>query len=325
MEEPAFSFSMSSAAAALSYRSGFRRVPLASRHGGALLDYWPRTDASTVLFVPGTMLGPLQYRVFLHALYAQGFSVAALHQTGHGDTHHIRHFRLTDLLDDVSRAAAYLRCNSDTPIILSGHSQGGILTLALACGGSLAAADGRTLPVAPLDDAAAFFAVSAVFPQADDMLRLTLLAPLHRYRPSIQQILSHVSRRFPSFPLPLFCYLSPRRLLAGHGEIDLPLAGRRFTYPLALLSDLLTLRITESTQRPFLLMGARNDALFTPGILRATLARLDAPSKVLHFLPAGGHMLLMQKETAREAAACMALHACALGLPLHCGYRTSTY
>lgn len=270
------------------------------------------------------MLGPLQYRVFLRALHAQGFSVAALHLTGHGDTRHIWRFRLTDLLDDVRRAAAYLLQRHGGPVILCGHSQGGILTLSLACGGSLPAADGRPFVVAPLDGVAAFCAVSAVFPQSDDLLRLTLLARLRDRRPAIQQGLLRVARHLPSLPLPLFCYLSPRRLLAGHGTIDLPLAGRRLTYPLALLTELLSLRINTNAQRPFLLMGARNDALFTPDILRATLARLDAPSKALHLLPTGGHMLLMQEDTARETAACMALHACALELPLQCGCMAST-
>ncbi len=298
----------------------FRRVPLSSRKGGALLDVWPRDGAATVLFLPGTMLGPLQYRVFLRALYAQGFSVAALHLTGHGDTRHIWRFHLPDLLDDVRRAAAWLHQTSGSPVILGGHSQGGIMTLALACGGSLPDENGRQrITLAPLDGVAAFFAVSAVFPQSADLLRLTLFTPLLAHRPSIQKNMLRLARRFPALPLPLFSYLSPRRLLAGHGTVDLPLAGRRFTYPLALLSDILSLRLNETAHRPFLLMGARNDALFTPDILRATLARLDAPSKALHLLPTGGHMLLMQEETAREAVACVTLHACTLGLPLRCG------
>lgn len=315
---------MSPVVDAVSFPPPFRRVPLASRRGGALLDVWPRDGAATVLFVPGTMLGPLQYRVFLRALYAQGFSVAALHLTGHGDARHVWRFRLTDLLDDVRRAAECLRHSCGGPIILSGHSQGGIMTLALACGGSLPDGNGRPIAFAPLDDAAAFFAVSAVFPQSDDLLRLTLLAPLRDHRPAMQHYLLRAVRRLHALPLPLFCYLSPRRLLAGHGAVDLPLAGRRLTYPLALLTDLLSLRINTTAQRPFLLMGARNDALFTPDMLRSTLAHLDAPSKALHLLPSGGHMLLMQHEAAQETAACMALHACALGLPLQCGCTAPT-
>lgn len=298
----------------------FCRLPLAYRKGGALLDYWPRADAATVLFVPGTMLGPLQYRIFLRALYAQGFSVAALHLTGHGAARHIWRFRLSDLLDDIHRAVDALRQNHSGPILLCGHSQGGIMTLALACGGSLPDGDGRRIAFAPLDGVNAFFAVSAVFPQHDDTMRLTLFAPLLAHRYSIQDKLLRLARRFPALPLPLFSYLSPRRLLAGHGSIDLPLAERRLTYPLALLADLLALHINEATPKPFFLLGARNDALFAPNILRATYERLDAPQKKLHFLPSGGHMLLMQEATARETAAYLALHACALGLPLQSGY-----
>ena len=194
------------------------------------------------------------------------------------------------------------------------------MTLALACGGSLPDGNGRHIAFAPLDGVAAFFAVSAVFPQHDDIMRLTLFAPLLAHRHRIQEKLLRLARRFPALPLPLFSYLSPRRLLAGHGSIDLPLAGRRLTYPLGLLADLLALRLNEMTARPFFLLGARNDALFTPDILQATLDRLDAPHKALHLLPTGGHMLLMQRGTAREAAAFLALNACALDLPLQCGY-----
>lgn len=298
----------------------FRRVPLSSHKGGALLDYWPREGAATVLFVPGTMLGPLQYRIFLRALYAQGFSVAALHLTGHGVARHIWRFRLSDLLGDIHRAVDALQQNHSGPILLCGHSQGGIMTLALACGGSLPDGDGRRIAFAPLDGVDAFFAVSAVFPQHDDTMRLTLFAPLLAHRYSIQDKLLRLARRFPALPLPLFSYLSPRRLLAGHGSIDLPLAERRLTYPLALLADLLALHINEATPKPFFLLGARNDALFAPNILRATYERLDAPQKKLHFLPSGGHMLLMQEATARETAAYLALNACALGLPLQSGY-----
>ncbi|WP_297259327.1 alpha/beta fold hydrolase [uncultured Desulfovibrio sp.] len=298
----------------------FRRVPLSSHKGGALLDYWPREGAATVLFVPGTMLGPLQYRVFLHALYEQGLAVAALHLTGHGATRHILSFRLPQLLDDLRQAVVHLRQRHSGPLLLCGHSQGGIMTLALACGGSLPDGNGRHIAFAPLDGVAAFFAVSAVFPQHDDIMRLTLFAPLLAHRHRIQEKLLRLARRFPALPLPLFSYLSPRRLLAGHGSIDLPLAGRRLTYPLGLLADLLALRLNEMTARPFFLLGARNDALFTPDILQATLDRLDAPHKALHLLPTGGHMLLMQRGTAREAAAFLALNACALDLPLQCGY-----
>lgn len=297
----------------------FRRVPLSSRTGGALLDYWPRDGAATVLFVPGTMLGPLQYRTFLRELHGQGLAVAALHLTGHGAARHIWSFRLAQLLDDVRQAVAWLRQQHSAPILLCGHSQGGIMTLALACGGSLFDGNGR-IAFAPLDGVAAFFAVSAVFPQHDDIMRLTLFAPLLAHRRRIQEKLLTLARRFPVFPLPLFSYLSPRRLLAGHGSLDLPLAGRRLTYPLCLLADLLALRLNETTARPFFLLGARNDALFTPDILQTMFDRLDAPRKALHLLPTGGHMLLMQRGTAREAAAFLALNACALDLPLRCGY-----
>ena len=71
-KEPAF-FPYAIAFDASPLCPAFCRLSLAYRKGGAILDHWPREGAATVLFVPGTMLGPLQYRIFLRALYAQGF------------------------------------------------------------------------------------------------------------------------------------------------------------------------------------------------------------------------------------------------------------
>ena len=187
------------------------------------------------------------------------------------------------------------------------------MTLALACGGSLATAGGRPVPVAPLDGVAAFFAVSAVFPQSEDTLRLTLLRILHAHRHAIQTRLLRAARRFPALPLPLFCYLSSRRLLAGHGAIDLPLTGRRLTYPLGLLADLLALHVDETTSKPFFLLGARNDALFTPAMLRATYERLDAPEKKLHFSPVRRGTCSHAGRNGAGTAAYLALRACAQG------------
>lgn len=296
----------------------FRRIPLGTEPGGALLDYWERPDVTTILFLPGTMLGPLQYRMFLRALYAQGFSVAALHFRGHGAAAHVWWLRLRDLLDDAARAARRLHADGSGPIVLCGHSQGGILTLALACGGDCLRDASPTFP--PLPDVAAFFAVCAVFPQYEELLSLTHFAPLAARRAALTRVTDGLARRLPGLPVPLPCYLSPHRLLTGMRRPDLPLAGRRLSYPLALLADLLRLRIAETATRPFFLLGARDDALFRPALLERTLERLAAPRKELYLVPSGGHMLLMQAESALACAAFLARRCDDLTLPRHAAY-----
>ncbi len=294
----------------------FRRIPLASRREGPLLDWWERPGATTVLFLPGTMLCPLQYRCVLQALYEQGFSVAALHFSAHGASRHVWRLRLHDLLQDAQAASRWLHAHAGGPIVLCGHSQGGILTLALACGGSCPQGE-ASVAFAPLSDMAAFFAVCAVFPQHDELLSLTRFAPFAGQRARLAQAARALAHRLPGLPVPLPCYLSPYRLLAGMQRPDLPLAGRRLSYPLALLSDLLALRIRESTTHPFFLLGARDDALFRPALLERTLERLAAPRKELYLLPSGGHMLLMQRESAQACAAFLDRRCRELGLPHH--------
>lgn len=294
----------------------FRRVPLAAHPAGPLLDWWERPGATSVLFLPGTMLCPLQYRLFLQALYGQGFSVAGLHFSGHGAAPHVWRLRLSHLLHDAQAASRWLRTHGSGPTVLCGHSQGGILTLALACGGTYPQADRPSVPLAPLPDVAAFFAVCAVFPQHEELLSLTRLAPLAGQRARIARLANRLARRLPALPVPLFGYLSLRRLLAGQRQADLPLAGRRLSYPLALLTDLLALHVAEATSRPFFLLGAHNDALFRPVQLERTLQRLAAPRKELYLLPSGGHMLLMQREAARACAAFLGRRCRELGLPL---------
>lgn len=294
----------------------FRRIPLAARPEGPLLDWWERPGATSVLFLPGTMLGPLQYRVFLRALHAAGFSVAALHFRGHGAASHVWRLRLSHLLHDVREASRWLRAHGSGPAVLCGHSQGGILTLALACGGRCPEDGALSAAFAPLPDMAAFFAVCAVFPQHDELLALTRFAPLAGQRARLARVAEGLARRLPALPVPLPGYLSLRRLLAGQRQADLPLAGRRLTYPLSLLADMLALTIREETTQPFFLLGARDDALFRPDLLERTLERLAAPRKELYLLPSGGHMLLMQQEAARSCAAFLGRRCRELGLPL---------
>ena len=55
------------------------------RHGNrqVSIELWPRPGAACLVFYPGTMFCPVQYRTFLHCLWKNGLAVAALHLTGH--------------------------------------------------------------------------------------------------------------------------------------------------------------------------------------------------------------------------------------------------
>lgn len=96
------------------------------------IELWPNAGAGLMLFYPGTMLSPFQYRPMLAALHEAGFAVAGLHLTGHGLNPHAVRFSFEDLLQDGLDAEEWLRDTGFTRIAVCGHSQGGILTLAHA-------------------------------------------------------------------------------------------------------------------------------------------------------------------------------------------------
>ena len=267
--------------------------------GRAFLDCGPRPGSACVLFLPGTMLSPLHYGTFLQALSLQGFSVAALHATGHGISQYSHPSHCHQLLEDVHTAVQYLGLQGCRQLILCGHSQGGILALAAVAGAYWP----DRLAMSSLHDVAACVAITAVYPQSDEAVTLTRLAPFAAYRQPILSCLSRWAQRFPALPVPLPCYLSPRRILAGCTNWKLlPARERRFSYPLSFLYSLFSLHVGKSATVPVFLLGAPDDALFTPALLQKTLMCLQAPQKTLHWLPAGGHLCLMQADGASYAA-----------------------
>lgn len=97
------------------------------RHGNrqVSIELWPRPGAACLVFYPGTMFCPVQYRTFLHCLWKNGLAVAALHLTGHGINPHRCRFSFDDLLRDGLDAEQWLFDNGMGPLLLAGHSQGG--------------------------------------------------------------------------------------------------------------------------------------------------------------------------------------------------------
>ena len=276
-----------------------RKLP--SRQRELQLEIWPNHGAGVVLFYPGTMLSPFQYRPMLMALRQAGFAVAALHLTGHGLNRHSVGFTFDDLLQNGLDAEHWLRQSGYSSIAVCGHSQGGILSLAHA-----AASTGIV----------AAFPITGVLPQMREAVYLTRFAALADSRQKIESAFSTLARWLPRLPLPLHAYLAPHRILAGARRTVSSRRRARFSYPVQFLASLFNTHLPTRLRCPVCMFSARNDALFTPAIIQATFDSLEAPAKKLVWLSGGGHLAAMNPPlcqfTARTAAAVCA----GLGLPL---------
>ncbi|MDE5878465.1 MAG: alpha/beta fold hydrolase [Desulfovibrio sp.] len=260
--------------------------------------------AGTLLFYPGTMVSPRQYRPLMEALHGAGFAVAGLHLEGHGVNPHGSGFTFASLLEDGLIAERWLHAQGLGPVAVCGHSQGGILAVAHA-GAS------ATLTAA--------FAICTVLPQMPEAIGLTRFAPLAGRRGGLERAIAALGRALPRLPLTLGCYLSLRRVLAGHGRLRVDRRGSRWSYPLGFLASLFTARVPSRLLCPFRLYNARNDALFTPELARAVFDELRAPEKELVWLGGGGHLAPMAPEYAGFIARDAASVCSGLGLPLRLG------
>ena len=152
------------------------------------IELWPRPGASCLVFYPGTMFCPVQYRTFLYCLWKNGLAVAALHLTGHGSNPHRRLFSFDDLLQDGLDAERWLHGHGMGPLLLAGHSQGGILAMAHAS---------RSQRIR------ACFAFSGIFPQSRRAIELTRFAPWAAQRDRLLAGLKILSTCLPRLPLPV--------------------------------------------------------------------------------------------------------------------------
>lgn len=268
------------------------------------LELWANPGAGTMLFYPGTMVSPRQYRPLMEALHGAGFAVAGLHLEGHGVNPHGSGFTFASLLEDGLIAERWLWARGLGPVAVCGHSQGGILAVAHAgVSGTLTAA----------------FALCAILPQMPEAIGLTRFAPLAARRERLERAIAALGRALPWFPMTLGCYLSLSRVLAGHGRLRVDRRGSRWSYPLGFLASLFTARVANTLLCPFRLYNASNDALFTPELARAVFQELRAPEKKLVWLGGGGHLAPMAPEYAAFIARDAAAVCSGLGLPLRLG------
>jgi alpha-beta hydrolase superfamily lysophospholipase len=268
----------------------------------AALEIWSNPGAGSILFYPGTMLSPLQYRPLLEALRRAGFNVAALHLRGHGINSHRTAFSFDDLLQDGLNAEKWLQQKNYGPVAVCGHSQGGMLATAHA---------------AASPNIVASMPISSMLPQMDEAIELTHFAPLKKYRERIQRLIQKSARLLPRLPLPIQSYLSLGRVMAGAHHCTMNRQHIRLFYPLGFLHSLFAADIGPRLHCPLCLFNARDDALFTPQLTRRVFDRLQAPAKKLVWLPSGGHLAAMNPHLclfiARHAAAFCAGNA----FPLH--------
>lgn len=269
------------------------------------LELRPNAGAAAMLFYPGTLLSPYQYRPLLAALRETGLAAAALHLTGHGRNRHHVGFRFATLLEDGLYAENWLRREGYGPVAVCGHSQGGILTLAHA------AASGT---------AAAAFPITGVLPQTPEAFGLTRFAGPAARREAIAGSVAALARILPRLPMPVQFYLSMRRISAGARRTVISRRRMRLAYPLAFLDSLFRTEVPPRLHCPLCFFSARDDALFTPEITQATFARLEAPSKRLVWLPGGGHLAAMNPPLCRFIARTTAAVCAGSGLPLRLEY-----
>ena len=277
-----------------------RKLPSHNRE--LQLEIWPNSGAGVMLFYPGTMLSPFQYRPMLIALRQAGFAVAALHLTGHGLNRHSTGFTFNDLLQNGLDAENWLRQSGYSKIAVCGHSQGGILSLAHATASP---------------NIVASFPITAVLPQMREAVYLTRFAALADRRQNIESAFAALARWLPRLPLPLHAYLEPRRILAGARRTVTNRRKARFSYPLQFLASLFNTHLPTTMHCPVCLFSARNDALFTQAIIQATFDSLEAPAKRLVWISGGGHLAAMNPSLCRFIARTAAAFCAGLGLPLH--------
>lgn len=275
-------------------------------HAGAdvpVLEIWRNRGAGTVLFYPGTMLAPGHYSVLISELLKAGLAVAGLHLAGHGECRERNDFRFTDLLGQGLKAEAWLWQNGFGPVVIAGHSQGGILALAHA-------GESRTLKAA--------FAITAVFPDMKEAIGLTRFASLAPCRERLLSVFRSLAAVFPYLPIPLPFYLQLGKIMAGRKKpLYMGNAHGRMAYPAAFLVSLFEAAPKRKLYCPLALVSARDDALFHPEMIRHVFEAIQAPEKELIWLSSGGHMAPLNPSLAQHMARQIACRCSGLGQPLN--------
>lgn len=270
--------------------------------------------APCLVFHPGTMASPLLYGDLLQRLRERGFTVLGIHHLSHGKSPRInKKFTFQDMLQNGLDAVGYAIERFETPVVLMGHSQGGILSLAQA------GRDTRLAAVIP------HCFLLPELPEAIEVTRLRKFAP---QRDRLLRFLARAAAYLPRFPVIIPMYLDLARIFAGSGRpvpADAPssffsvVKHSRMSYPLIYLHSLFSanldyLRRPGALRCPVLALVARDDALFTARMQRALLEMVQAEQKELVLLSGGGHMAPFIPDKAAEIADIARARCAGLGL-----------
>lgn len=254
--------------------------------GGAaiVLSIWlADPQASTVLFLPGTMTHPLFYQGFLQGLNHAGFNVVGVHFVGHGKSPRIASFTFEDLLQNARDALSYAKTRFSGPVVALGSSQGGILAMALA------ACDQRL---------AAVFAHNILDPKLPDALEVTRFPKqLKPYQHDLVASLQKAARLLPQLPVPVNAYLSPWRI-TRKAKLLQQLATDPLglhSYPLGFVASLFSADLSGMydgrIRCPVVVLASSGDPLFPFAQLQALFERIVAPSKELLVFGCDTHLL----------------------------------
>ncbi len=272
-------------------------------------------SAPCLVFYPGTMASPLLYVDLLQRLHALGFTVLGIHHLSHGKSPRLKkNFTFADLLQNGLDAVSYALERFEGPVVLTGHSQGGVLSLAQA------GLDTRL---------AAVFPHCFLLPQRPEAIEVTRLKHLAHRRETFMRLLGKAAALLPRFPVVIPMYLDLRRIFAGCGTQAPPtrswrasLRHTRLSYPLCYVYSLFSADLGYLCEEgnivcPVFALAAEDDALFTPALLRGMLADVRAGHKELILLSCGGHMAPFNPNAAAEIASIIKERCAGLGLFAH--------
>ena len=263
--------------------NAYREVLIDSAGLPVVLSVWQGdSELPAVLFLPGTMTHPLFYEEFLDALNRAGHTVVGVHLAGHGKSPRPRARRLTfeDLVQSSVDSLAWLRRTyPETPAVVLGSSQGGVLALAVA---------------ARSTGAAAVLAHNVLDPALPDTVTVTRLpSRLAPADPLIRPIIGALGRLAPRVPVPFGAYLDIARVTSDPEVVDRfytdPLGLR--SYPLGLLASMLTAELPGPAQCPVVVLAATADPLFSFAYTQQVFARIEAPRKELVTVDSDEHLL----------------------------------
>ena len=116
-------------------------------------------------------------------------------------------------------------------------------------------------------------------------------------------------------------YLNLARVFAGAESMPRTAGDTRLSYPLHFVvslftEDLQAACVEGGIRCPLTVISARNDALFSPELMRVMLDCVKAPDKELLLLSGGGHLAPLATRRAAEIAAAITARCAGYGLPL---------